>query len=347
MTGEYSSPNLVNLNTVPKAQSMKNVEGKLWETLKLLAGTEGNIYLFSTLIKMGLATNDVRHFVYKQTVHRKSNKKVDNKLKRSAMQSKLSDACSYAKKLRQTKNSLRKKTLQKYQTDGQTGKRVYRDMVKKYRVLKNEMMYNADKKIQLYKEKEDLQKSLKSIPPVTSDILSGLKLFSETQNEIKPEPLVGPFVCDSSLKFSENELKVLAKGPKFMVRDELSMESFKVEVEKMIAKKKIDNFVNSSDLDSEEDQPVSNSSPFEHSRPNPTLKSAASIQNENQMCRGNNSKINSEVNCKWEEWSGHMIYNEATKNLDFGNLQASRYKHNKELFFAPNRKGRLRGCPSN
>ena len=161
MTGENSSPNPVDLNTVPKAQSMKSVEGKLWGTLKLLAGTEGNIYLLSTLIKMGLATNDVRHFVFKQTMNRKSNKKVDNKLKRSAMQSKLNDACSYAKKLRQMKNSLRKKTLHKYLTDGQTGKKVYGDMVKRYRVLKNKEMCKADKKIQLYKEKEDLKKSLK------------------------------------------------------------------------------------------------------------------------------------------------------------------------------------------
>jgi len=51
MTGDISSLADVDLNTVPLAQSTKSVEGRLWVTLKLLAGTEANIHLFGTLKK--------------------------------------------------------------------------------------------------------------------------------------------------------------------------------------------------------------------------------------------------------------------------------------------------------
>ena len=145
---------MLNLNEVEATlQTTNTAECQLEKTYYKLAATEANIELFMIMINLGLATNDIKNFVVKQTIHKRVRSKPDLKVQKIAMKSKLSDACSYAKKLRQTKNSLRKKTLQKYQTDGQTGKRVYRDMVKKYRVLKNEMMYKADKKVQLYKEK--------------------------------------------------------------------------------------------------------------------------------------------------------------------------------------------------
>ena len=57
-----------NLDTVPpQAQKTKTVEGRLLETLRKLAVTEGNLYLFTTLKSLGLSTNDVTHFVSKQS----------------------------------------------------------------------------------------------------------------------------------------------------------------------------------------------------------------------------------------------------------------------------------------
>ena len=327
MTGDISSLADVDLNTVPLAQSTKSVEGRLWVTLKLLAGTEANIHLFGTLKKIGLATNDVGHFVRKQTIHKKANKSVDSKLKKSAMQSKLGDACAYARRLRQTKNALKNKILDKYRNNRQEGKRVVTEFLQRYRVLKLASIERAEKKIQHLKEKDVLKKSFKVLPRNTSEILSGVNLFLSDQKEVTPEPLVGPFICDKSITFTENELKILTKGPKYLVRDELSKEDFKVEVEKMVAKKKIDNMVK--DGNGEEDLSADNSSPCEQFVPNQTLKSAASIDSKHT---GGGKPIYSEFNSKWEEWSGHMVYNEANKVLDFGNLQASRYKHNKELF---------------
>ena len=76
-------------DTVPaKGQSTKTVEGRLMVTLRNLAVTEGNLHLFSTLKKLGLSTNDVTHFVAKQTIHKKVVKEIDNKVRMSAMTSK-------------------------------------------------------------------------------------------------------------------------------------------------------------------------------------------------------------------------------------------------------------------
>ena len=94
----------------PQACKQKSVEGKLWRTLRSLADTEANVYLFSTLRSLGLATNDVRNFVDKQAKHKKMNKLGDSRVKRQCMQSKLVDAYAYAKKLRQIK-SLQKKRI--------------------------------------------------------------------------------------------------------------------------------------------------------------------------------------------------------------------------------------------
>ena len=128
------------LNPVPMATKIKSVEGKLWETCRALAGTEGRIHLFNTLKSLGLATNDVKNFVQKQTIHRKVDKMVDAKLKKSAMNCKLKDACAHAKRLRQDKNCLRNKVLSKYRNIGTQGKRIVNDIVIRYRKLKETEM---------------------------------------------------------------------------------------------------------------------------------------------------------------------------------------------------------------
>ena len=91
--------------------------------MQRLADTEANIYLFSKLNTLGLATNDVKNFVDKQTIHKKAIKVQDVKLKKCAMRSKLMDACAFAKKLRQVKNSQKDPVIKKYQHSKARGRR--------------------------------------------------------------------------------------------------------------------------------------------------------------------------------------------------------------------------------
>ena len=88
-------------------QNLKTVECQLRMTYEKLAETEANVYIFNTLKGMNLATNDVKNFVRKQTIHKRVQTKPDSKVQNAAMRSKLSDALAFAKRLRQKRNTLK------------------------------------------------------------------------------------------------------------------------------------------------------------------------------------------------------------------------------------------------
>ena len=89
----YDLANSRSLNVVGQAQqNNKTVECLLEKTLESLAATEANIELFNTLIRLDLATNDVKSFVSKQTIHKRIDKRPDIKVQRVSMKSKLHDA---------------------------------------------------------------------------------------------------------------------------------------------------------------------------------------------------------------------------------------------------------------
>ena len=180
MTADSNSVQIVdNLDSVPAmAPRTKTVEGRLKETLRNLAATEAKLHLFSILKRLGLGTNDIANFVTKQTIHKKVIKNVDGRVQRSAMQSKIMDAAAYAKRLRQDKNTLRQRIYKKYQGNKSMGKKVVADLLDGYRRVKSHEFAKADKKIQFYREKNDLEKSLKEVPQETSEFLNGVNIFS-------------------------------------------------------------------------------------------------------------------------------------------------------------------------
>ena len=138
---------------VPKSQEpkTKSVEGKLWETLRELADTEGKIKLFNTLKLWGIATNDVRNFLKKQTIHRKINRAVDNKVRLAAMNSKLKDAYALAKRLRQAKSVYKKRVSRKYLNNKSQGKKVICQLLERYRSYRSQKMEEKSKYIGMSK----------------------------------------------------------------------------------------------------------------------------------------------------------------------------------------------------
>ena len=306
----------VDSSTVTMSQKHKSVEGKLWEVFGAIARTEANMYLFGTLKSLGLCTNDVGNFVSKQRVHKKASLAVDTRVMRSAMHSKLTDACMHAKRLRQEKNKLKGKVLKKYQ-DKNVAKKILSNMVRKYRIVKSKALLKADKKISLYKERDVLEKSLKSAPPNTANILSGVNLFKNDQTELGPAKPLGPFNCSKEIKLSENELKVLSRGPKFMVRDCPTKEEFDIEVERMIVKNKYNEAFK---IDEEDLQCVVQTL----QKPNQTPAVNAATQNSADSSilaphrEVKTSNLNAEVDfdSKWEERAGSMVFNDVSKVLD-------------------------------
>ena len=226
------------MDNVPKAHKKEKVEGQLWVTLRLLAATEGNIHLFNSLKNKNLATNDVSNFIKKQTIHRKVDKREDFKLKKAAMHSKLVDALSFASRLRQRKKIQRNEVMKFYKERKTYGRKVIKDLVDKYRERRTIEIESANKKIMHLKEKYEACVVTKQAPEAASEILNGVNVFNVDWDELGNEPPEGPMVCDPSLSFDRDELSILARGPKFMVRGELVQEDFNVELEKMVFKQK-------------------------------------------------------------------------------------------------------------
>ena len=112
-----------------------------------------------------------------------------------------------------------------------------------------------------------------------------------------------------------------------MVRQNLSVDEFNVEVEKMVCKKKLDNAFNIREDDLSSAQPDTGL-PAPNGRTSHSCRPLEGSQVSGLEC---SSKV-SDFNVKWEEASGKMPFNEMNKVLDLANLQCTRYKHNKEVF---------------
>ena len=202
-------------------QRNKTVECQLELTLEKLAATESNIELFNTLISLGLATNDVKNFVTKQCIHKRIDLGPDLKVQKVSMKSKLKDACAFAKRLRQLRDVLKGRLARKYSDRKACGRRILDRLLEKYRVSKSKQCKENRKKIDHLKQKSVSEKVIKSVPENTKEFLSDVIIFGPNQTDLGPEPPHLPFVCDEKIVLDENEIKLLAKGPKYMVREEV------------------------------------------------------------------------------------------------------------------------------
>ena len=238
------------LNDAPAKpeQRTKIVECRLWNTYEKLAATEGNVKLFDACIKMNLATNDVFNFVNKQTIHKRARKGgFDFKVQRAAMTSKLKDALAYAKKLRQVRDKQKKKLSSKLCSNKSLERTTLKNLADRYKEIKEIEIRQAIEKVEHLKIKRNLVAAIKVAPDSTKEYLSNVNIFNEDQNQTKPEPPRGPFICDSRIKLSKDELNLLARGPKFMAREKIDAEAFEVNLEKMIVKKKYDRLFSDKD----------------------------------------------------------------------------------------------------
>ena len=217
-----------------------SVVSKLVKCWRQLNGAECNISFFSNLLSRNISTRDVHSFITKQAGLKKSSKDLDLPLSRKAMRFKLNDACSFASRQRRFLSRLKRELLIAMNN------KVYshRRLIKQIRV---KMV--AEKKLQ---EENDMKKFLRyaSIQlQLNSDVkntefqvsasiaaFSEIKAFNPPKNI--PKSSDPPLVYDSSIVLSQDEVNLLSKGPKFAVRQALTAENFRVELEKMVSKQK-------------------------------------------------------------------------------------------------------------
>ena len=307
----------------------KTVECQLGMTLDKIAATEANVELFEKLLKLGLATNDIKNFILKQSAQKRILCKPDFKVLRSAMRSKLSDACAFLKRLRRLRDTLKKRIARKYSSRKAYGRKVVDELVSKYREKKILELKKVRRKIEFLKEKEEAEQVIRTAPATTGEFLENVNLFSPEQNSVKPEEPQQPFICDPKIQLSDCERQILAKGPKFMVRQPLDPNEFELELEKMVAKSKFDEMFNGKEDDLSMSQNNVSDSPLpklpENSPPND------GSSRESVGGNGSNKEVKSN-DIIWEETASKMPYNFKTKTLSLGNLQAPAYKYNKEIF---------------
>ena len=321
--------NVVNTNSndaqeLP-GQNRKSVECRLKSTYSKLARTEANIYMFMKLKSMNLATNDVSSFVAKQTTHKKALTAPDMKLRRVAMKSKIVDALTYAKRLRHERDVLKRRVARKFCTRKAQGRKTCADLVALYHVEKEKEFSEAKLKIDHLKRKEFKENEIKLAPEDTREFLSHVNAFSKDQLKMERIDPETPFICSKDIELNENERKLLARGPNFMMCEELDAEMFEIEVEKAIVKHKYNVKFNSKDDCFDKDLSCERNERGIRER---TVRNAG---NKNLSLEKSETDIEGKFNELWAESSGGMIYNLKEKTLDLGNLKATNYKYNKSV----------------
>ena len=241
------------------------------------------------------------------------------------MKSKLHDACVFASRLRQERDILRKKVQRKYTSKKSVGRRILDGLSGKYRLCRQREFDEMKKKVEHLKVKNQLESVVKTVPENTKELLYNVNIFNTDKHPVQPQDPEPPFMCDPTISLSDDELNLLAKGPKFMVRESLSKEEFGLELEKMVAKKKYD-----SQFKMEDDNTDDSQNETDPSRRYPQ-------SNDNQLETDLGEKINNfskldKMGILWEENASKMVYNHRDKVLNLANFQACSYKHNKDIF---------------
>ena len=225
---------------------VKSVVSELAKNWRKLNSSECNVKLLASLLNKNISTRDIYFFIKNQADLRKVNKDLDKPLSRNAMRTKLNDACAFSVKQRRIVNKLKKKLL--IATDNKRFKqrRIIKDLRVKLDKEKRLQLHKDDLKIKKYVELQaDLDKNVqakKLVLPASLSEFSDLKAFNADVS--KPHELEPPMVYDSSIVLSADELSVLAKGPKFAVRQKLVEESFRIELEPILSSLQVVMFPN-------------------------------------------------------------------------------------------------------
>ena len=216
-----------NLTTVQNVQSDNKVEKLLEKTYLKLAESEATTEMFRRMLATGVSTNDVRNFMINQSKSRRMKPGCDNRVMKAAMRSKLSDALSCSNRLRQTKNRLRKDLFKMNKTNTARNMiKIFNAKVKKHKRL---CTIKNIRKYELCRAKQSIFNTTSKAPSETMEILEKVNIF---ESDLCPQDPGGPMICDSNIKLSKDELTLLSRGPRFMMCDKVTKESFCVELEK-------------------------------------------------------------------------------------------------------------------
>ena len=200
------------------------------------------------MLSRGLATRDVISFVRKQANLRLEIKTLDSQTVKAAMKAKLTDIKINKSRLLSKLGSLKKILLAKF--EGKTFKlRRYLNKIKtKPKELELKKIAAFKKKLEHYEtnqgdltyvDKENRRPNFNESIPKNLSAYRQLNIFKHPKDFPKKNDPLGPFICDLSIKLSDDELKVLSKQPKFSIMGDVSRVDMLLETERMLGKQSL------------------------------------------------------------------------------------------------------------
>ena len=216
------------------------VVSKLVINWRQLNSAECNVSFFHNLLSKNISTRDIHSFVKKQAGLKKIHKNLDKPLTRRAMRSKLNDACAFINRQKRIVFNLKKELLTAVGMKRYLHRRMLKQIRTKLSQEKKVQLENDLKKVQRY---ESLQAQMdREIREQNFMIPASIQQFKEIKAFKTPQEVQNvqepPVVYDPTIILSKDEENLLSKGPGFSVRQTVSCEDFKVELEKMVCKQK-------------------------------------------------------------------------------------------------------------
>ena len=259
--------------------------------------------LLMTLLRMGLLTKDVKHFMSKQLKQQRSLGPKGGGAKlfksgKSRMMEKLSDSRKDEAKLRKVRDSLR------IEFEEMVSENVYQRLMKKLKMkvqrIRLDIKAKNRNKITGYKEEKD-KEDLEELSSLQDEMgeFGQLKIFQGIS--IQPEERKPP-VSNKDISLSKYEIEILSKNPGYAVRAMMSKERFMVEVEKGMCKKMY------SDIGKEVVDGV-------------TIEEEPLDEDDQRIMK----------EAEWQERKSELVYDFEQKDLDFGRQKATGMKNNKRL----------------
>ena len=294
---DQEEPNF-KMTTPTKRESERTVEERLRNVVLKLAEVDSNTEMFRVMIRDGVATNEVRSFVSKQTAMKRTTNVIDKSVVRSIMRSKLRDSCAYATRLRQRRGRLKEQLYKKHIHHKHQAIKVLSRLNAKGKEYRRRCDNKNWAKLSLCRAKQQRLDCMDQAPREAKKYLENVNVFAA--DKVTPEVSVGPMICHKSIKLSEDEKSFLEKGPRYMLRQDLNASEFLVEVEKMIAKSKYQNQEDNGKNDTGNTSDMSDMS---------DARIEAEAEKEAARCR--------------------MVYDKQTRRFDMGNLRATDYKYNR------------------
>ena len=228
-----------------------NTKSELERALYEIMMGETRLWLLRTLISLELATLDVYNFAVNQAGLRSTIKTLDWPTMKSALRAKLRDTVATLTIHRRRISVLEEKLKSEAGENFKSLKKIIRPLLKPINMEREKRMKKFKNKIEHYCLKQPHWSIGKDVPvdkfrptsvPWRLRDFADISIFKRPECLPKSRPLKGPFVGNEDIKLNEGERALLSRDPKFSLRYSVTEHGFKIELEKMISKQRINDY---------------------------------------------------------------------------------------------------------